>query len=683
MSTKDKINQLVESLNYNSRLYYALDKPLIKDEAYDQMFKELRELEAANPDLIRADSPTQRVGDVLKGNLPKVTHSKPMLSLDNVFSEEEFNKWVAPLYSLDGLPPEQPRLSIEYKYDGLAVSVIYENGELKRAVTRGDGKVGEDVTHTVRTARNLPIKLSKDVEYLEVRGEVYIRKSDLKEINALRELSGQEPFANCRNAAAGGVRQLDPSKARARRLSFCPYSVAKLKYGNKGVVEVNVPDGNAGIYQYGETNIKSHIESLNLLEEFGFDIPYKPLVAEKGELDTATKAYHDIMDNRDIIDAPIDGVVFKLDDLILQNFVGFTGRVPKWAIAWKFPADVAVSTLEDVIFQVGRTGAVTPVALIKPVEIFGVTVSRVTLHNADEIERLDLKLGDNIVVERRGDVIPKIMEVVATSDKNAAIEFPDKCPSCNTELEQVEGQVAWYCPNRFGCEAQILRSLEMFVSKSAMDISGISGKLIKKLYDAGFVRNPSNFYDLTLEDFLRLDKVQEKSARNYLEAIEKSKNPPLSKYIYALGIPEVGESTAKLFADHFGDIISFVSATEDELLKLDDVGDVVASNVIEFWLDDLNIKLLECLDEVGVVPKPVDKKRETLAGLSFVITGSFDRSRDDIKAEIILEGGKVKGSVSKAIDYLVCGDKAGSKLAKAEKLGVKVIGLEELTKLIK
>lgn len=674
-----KMEELSALLIHHSHLYYVLDAPTLSDSQYDLFFKELQSLESSYPKYINPNSPTQKVGGEPAPGFSQKEHSTKMLSLDNVFNEKELSDWLNKINIHDGLPPESHEYIGEYKLDGLAVSLIYEDGKLASAVTRGDGSVGEVVTHTAITVRNVPIELTLPVKKLEVRGEIFVRKSDLVQINSIRKANGEEEYANPRNMAAGGVRNLNPKEARKRRLCFYPYSLNYLHDVDTAADICNVPTGNAGIINVARNrHLKTHCEHMQYLKELGFDI------LESTRLFTDAKDgiehYKDLCTTKNDLDIPIDGIVFKLNRVNKQHLLGFTSRVPKWAIAAKFPAERATTTLLDVQFQVGRTGAITPVANLEPVEVCGVTISSATLHNEDEIKRLGICIGDLIVIERAGDVIPKIVEVVQTEDDNVPVEFVKTCPSCGTELVREDDYVGTFCPNITGCDAQSIESIKHFVSKRAMNIDGIGDKTVKLLYDRGLIQRPYDLYKLSKEQLRGLPKMGDKTLDKLFKSLEKSKFNELSRFIYAVGIPGVGETLAREMAEKFKCVETFRKATAHMLYKVDDIGEISSVKIAKY-LKEFQDEFDE-YEALGVHPIHTHRiAHNSLAGLKFCITGSFkDKSRDDIREDLVYLGADVSSNVSSKTDFLIAGDNAGNKLDKARSLGVQVITLEELDK---
>ena len=642
--------------------YHALDDPEISDAEYDALFQALIALEKDHPDLVTPDSPSQRVGAPPTDGFEQVTHLRPMLSLDNAFSDEDVTAFHE--RTCERLNATSVRYCVEPKIDGVAISLLYEAGKLVRAATRGDGSVGEDVTHNVRTIESVPLVLQGDgyPDLLEVRGEIYLARSVFRSLNEGLEAKGEKPFANPRNAAAGSLRQLDSRLTASRRLTMFAYSV-----GETGGVPLPY---------------SSHFETLQGLKHWGFRI--NPLIQSVADDVGCAAFYQMISAARPTLDYDIDGVVIKVDDLASQTALGVLTRTPRWATARKFPAEQGVTVLENVEYQVGRTGAVTPVARLAPISVGGVMISNATLHNFDEIKRLGVAIGDRVVIERAGDVIPKIvrLESAAEPSVRSAIEVPEHCPECNARLSQSPSEVVLRCPESLTCPAQLREGLKHFVSRGAMDIDGLGEKVIDQLMEEGLVGQPADLYRLTFDQVVALDRFAKKSAQNLIDAIDRSKQTTLAKFIYALGIPEVGEATAQALETHFGSLEPVRVASEGALEQVPDVGPIVASKIRRFFDHPQLANVVDQLLELGVVwqdVQPVDEADAPLLGETWVITGSFDAfSRDDLKRILQSLGAKVTGSVSKKTDVLAAGSEAGSKLAKAAALGVTVLDNDEL-----
>jgi DNA ligase (NAD+) len=661
-----KIEALREKIRHHEHLYYVLDDPTISDAEFDQLMQQLKALESEYPSLATPDSPTQRVGGKPREGFVKVPHSSPMLSLDNTYNEEELRDWERRVHELTG------RSDVDYvcelKLDGMSLALIYEGGKLARGVTRGDGSVGEDVTLNVRTVRSIPLfippatlkKAGMPPEF-EVRGELLMPTASFKKINEERERNGLPTFANPRNFTAGTVRQLDPNVTAERRMDYFPYI----------------------LLQNGRTYFDRHLKTLTALDAAGFKVnPHRKLVHSIDEVWAFIQEWEE---KRDSLPYEIDGIVIKVDRIALQDELGFTGKAPRWAIAYKYAARAGITKLENVRWQVGRTGKLTPVAMLAPVLIGGTTVRNATLHNMDEIERLGVKIGDWVQVERGGDVIPKVAKVIDDKDHprgNGDIEVPEKCPICSTKVVRTEGEVDYRCVNA-NCPAKLLGTILHFASRGVMNIDGMGDALVTQFTEGGLVKNVSDIYKLTKADLLSLERMGDKSAQNILDEIENSKKLPLERVIYGLGIRMVGERTAQFLAEHFGSMEALEQAGVEELQNVDEVGPRIADSIVEFFSVPANRKLVERLREAGLTLKGKKKERGTkLAGKTFVLTGTLTRyTRDEAKTMIEGAGGKVTGSVSKKTDYVVAGADAGSKLDKAKELGVAVIDEKEMEEL--
>lgn len=662
-----RIEALRDKIRRHEHRYYVLDRPEISDAEFDQLMTELKRLETEHPELIRPDSPTQRVGGKPREGFVKVPHSSPMLSLDNTYNEEDLRNWERRVHELSG------RKDVEYvcelKLDGMSLALRYENGRLMRGITRGDGTIGEDVTLNVRTVRSIPLSVSKEQlkkagipANFEVRGEMLMPIASFKKMNEEREQKGLSLFANPRNATAGTVRQLDPSIPAQRRLDFFAYM---LLVG-------------------GRTYCERHWETLNVLDVAGFKVNATRKLAKR--FDEVWRFIQQEEPKREKLPYEIDGIVIKVDRTALQDELGYTGKAPRWAIAYKYAARAGITQIEDILVQVGRTGKLTPVAALKPVPIGGTTVSRATLHNMDEIERLGVKIGDYVEVERGGDVIPKVTRVV--EDKNhprghKSFHMPEKCPICGTHIVRTEGEVDYRCVNA-NCPAKLRETILHFASRGVMNIEGMGDALVNQLTERGLVKNVADIYNLTKADLLSLERMGDKSAQNVLDEIEASKQLPLERVIYGLGMRFVGERTAQFLAEHFGSLDSLMDASEEELQQVNEVGPRIAQSIAEFFQEPRNRELVKRLREAGLSFKGKKKERGTkLADKTFVLTGTLTKySRDAAKKMIEDAGGRVSGSVSKKTDYVVAGADAGSKLDKAKELGVPVIGEEEMEQLL-
>ncbi|OWF77958.1 DNA ligase (NAD(+)) LigA [Yersinia rohdei] len=662
-----QINQLKTSLRHHEHQYYVLDAPEIPDAEYDRMMQQLRELEAQHPELITNDSPTQRVGGAPLDAFEQVKHEVPMLSLDNVFDEESYLAFDKRVH--DRLKTAEPlTFCCELKLDGLAVSLLYENGELVRAATRGDGTTGENITVNVRTIRAIPLRLHGDniPRRVEVRGEVFMPQAGFEQLNEEARRKGGKIFANPRNAAAGSLRQLDPRITAKRPLTFFCYGV--------------------GLVDGGELP-RSHIQRLMQFKDWG--LPVSDRVKLCTGSDQVIAFYRQVEQDRAELGFDIDGVVIKVDSLNLQEQLGFVARAPRWATAFKFPAQEQITQVREVEFQVGRTGAITPVARLEPVQVAGVIVSNATLHNADEIERLGLRIGDTVIVRRAGDVIPQVVGVVMEQRPPDAKEilFPDHCPVCGSDIERVEGEAVARCTGGLFCAAQRKEALKHFVSRRALDVDGMGDKIIEQLVEKQYVENPADLFTLTAGKLTGLDRMGPKSAQNLIVALEKAKQTTFARFLYALGIREVGEATAANLAAHFRTLANLRAADIDALKSVPDVGEVVAKHVLNFLNEEHNQKVIEALEQVITWPEPqriiAEEIDSPFAGKTVVLTGSLTvLSRDEAKDRLTALGAKVSGSVSKKTDLVIAGEAAGSKLVKAQELGIKVIDEAEMILLL-
>lgn len=662
MSLLQQIDTLRQDLRRYEYEYHVLDNPTIPDAEYDRLFHQLKALEAAHPELITADSPTQRVGAKPLSGFAQIRHEIPMLSLDNAFSDEEFYAFVKRIEDRLISLPEPLTFCCEPKLDGLAVSILYVNGVLTQAATRGDGTTGEDITANIRTIRNIPLQLLMDnpPARLEVRGEVFMPHEGFERLNQQALEKGEKTFANPRNAAAGSLRQLDPKITSKRPLVLNAYGI--------GIAEgVDLPN--------------THYDRLQWLKSIG--IPVNPEIRLCNGTDEVLDFYRDIQNKRSSLGYDIDGTVLKINDIALQEKLGFISKAPRWAIAYKFPAQEELTRLNDVEFQVGRTGAITPVAKLEPVFVAGVTVSNATLHNGDEIERLDIAIGDTVVIRRAGDVIPQIIGVL--HDRRPAdarpIVFPETCPVCDSAIVRIEGEAVARCTGGLFCAAQRKEALKHFVSRKAMDIDGVGGKLIEQLVDRELVHTPADLFKLDLTTLTRLERMGTKSAENALANLEKAKNTTLARFIFALGIREVGEATALNLANHFKTLEALQNADLEALQQVADVGEVVANRILAFWHEPHNVAVVNDLIAQGVHWETVETKEVTenrFKGKTVVLTGTLTQmGRNEAKALLQEMGAKVSGSVSAKTDFVIAGDAAGSKLTKAQELGVTVLTEEE------
>ncbi|WP_264875006.1 NAD-dependent DNA ligase LigA [Vibrio agarivorans] len=652
-----RLQELRETLHYHAVKYYVEDSPELPDVEYDRLMRELLDLEAAHPELVTIDSPSQRVGGAPLAGFESVTHELPMLSLDNAFDDDELDGF-AKRANERLIAEKVEQFCCEPKLDGLAVSLLYENGVLVQAATRGDGSTGENITENVRTISAIPLKLQGNnwPTRIEVRGEVFMPKAGFERLNEQAQKKGEKVFVNPRNAAAGSLRQLDSRITATRPLSFYAYSV--------GIVE-------------GMSLSSSHYE--RFLQLKGWGLPMCPETQRLDNLEQVKEYYTSILDKRDALPYEIDGVVIKVDNIAQQESLGFVARAPRWAIAYKFPAQEELTTLNDVEFQVGRTGAITPVAKLEPIFVGGVTVSNATLHNADEIARLEVKIGDCVVIRRAGDVIPQIVSVVSERRPENAQEivFPTQCPVCQSEVERVEGEAVARCSGGLVCQAQRKEALKHFVSRKALDVDGLGEKVIEQLVDREMVETPADLFKLSAGIITVLDRMGPKSAQNVVNALEKSKQTTLPRFLYSLGIREVGEATAANLAQHFLTLDSIQAASHEQLLEVSDVGEIVASHITAFFSQEKNQQVIDDLLAQGITWQEVEAIDEStpqpLAGLTVVLTGSLSKlTRSDAKAALQNLGAKVTGSVSKKTDMLFAGENAGSKLAKAQELGIEI-----------
>lgn len=668
MNIQQQIEQLRIILRQYEYEYHVLDAPTVPDAEYDRLLHELKMLETTYPDLITSDSPTQRVGARPLSGFRQITHELPMLSLDNVFSDEEFYAFVNRVEDKLG-EEEDLTFCCEPKLDGLAVSILYQNGKLVQAATRGDGYTGEDITANIRTIRNIPLQLRGEQFplRLEVRGEVFMPHKGFEQLNKYALQHGQKTFANPRNAAAGSLRQLDPKITRQRHLSFNAYSI--------GISEgVELP--------------QTQYERLLWLKSLG--IPVNHEIALCSGRQEVLGFYRKIAAKREHLGYDIDGTVLKINDIALQEKLGFVAKAPRWATAYKFPAQEQMTILRAVEFQVGRTGAITPVAKLDPVFVAGVTVSNATLHNGDEIERLGLVIGDTVIVRRAGDVIPKITAIVPEKrpDNAEVINFPTHCPICHSAIVRIEGEAVARCTGGVFCDAQRKEALKHFVSRKAMDIDGVGEKLIEQLMQRELVRTPADLFRLDKTTLVRLERMGEKSAQNALDSLENAKKTTLARFIFALGIRDVGEATALNLANHFRSLDAIRQATEEELKMVPDIGEVVAKRVVLFWQETHNQEIVDDLLAQGVIWEEVADSEPVVESVfmdkTVVLTGTLmQMSREQAKALLQSLGAKVSNSISSKTDFLIAGDKAGSKLTKAESLGVQILSEEQFLAQIK
>lgn len=671
-TAEKRIEELREQIRYHNHRYHVLDDPEVPDAEYDRLIRELRSLEEAHPSLVTPDSPTQRVGDTPVSAFGTVEHRLPMLSLQNAFGEEElrdFHRRIVERLDL-GESAADLEYAAEPKLDGAAVSIVYESGRLAWAATRGDGTTGEDITHNVRTIESIPLTLRGQgyPDLLEVRGEVFMPKAGFEAYNRRAAESGEKTFVNPRNAAAGSLRQLDPRLTAARPLDMYAYTVGIVEGGD-------LPD--------------THSETLLKLGEWGLKTcPDRDVVAG---VEGCLAYYERIGDRRNALPYEIDGVVYKVNSLRLQRDLGFVSQAPRWAIAHKFPAQEEMTVVNGVEFQVGRTGALTPVARLEPVFVGGVTVSNATLHNIDELNRKDVRPGDTVIIRRAGDVIPEVVSVVKSRRRRGArrVRLPDRCPVCDSRVVREEDEAVARCTGGLFCSAQRIEALKHFVSRKAMDVDGLGAKLIEQLVALDRVKTPADLFSLTADELLELERMGEKSVENLLGAIDRARSTTLPRFLFALGIRDVGEATAHSLARHFGGFDALSTANAEELQTVPDVGPVVARRIVEFFAEPHNTAVIAELRARGVqwpetAPAEAPPEAGPLSGMTVVLTGTLaSMTRDEAKQKIIDIGGKVTGSVSKRTKYVVHGDKAGSKLSKAKELGVETLDEAAFLELLK
>ncbi len=660
---KKKVIELREKINYHNYRYYVLDDPEINDEEYDRLFRELKKIEEKYPELITPDSPTQRVGAKPAKEFKTVNHPSPMLSLDNVMNENEFIEFHNRIKK--ELGKDKVEYIVEHKYDGLAVELVYEKGILILGATRGDGITGEDITNNVKTIKSIPLKLLGNdyPDYLVVRGEIIMYKKDFIELNEKYEEEGKKKFANPRNAAAGSVRQLDPKVTAERKLRMFVYGLGS-----------PLPD------KYKVISLKEVYEYLN---RWGFKVNKEILVSS--QIEEIIKYHNYWEENRDILEYEIDGIVVKVNKFEEQRILGELTHSPRWAIAWKFKPLEAMTIVKDIIVQVGRTGALTPVAILEPVKIGGVTVSRVTLHNPDEVERLDIRIGDTVVVHRAGDVIPKISKVIINKRPLSAKKFifPDKCPVCGAKVIRLQGEIIPRCSNS-RCPAQVVERLIHFTKREAMDIEGIGEEWIRKFFEKGILKDISDFYYLKKEDLLQFKGMGEKLAENMIKAVENRKEVPFHKFLYALGIRFVGEHTAKILADNFKSLDELMNTSIERLESIYEIGPKAAESIYLFFKQKENREVIERILKSGVKIIYPEKLSNKLRGMKIVVTGTLKNfTREEIKEFIEKNGGRAVNSVSKNTNFVLVGENPGSKFQKAKELGIKILNEDEFLKIVK
>ena len=679
MDILERINFLKDEINRANYKYYVEDNPSISDFEYDKMFAELKELEAQNPLLIAPDSPTQRVGSISEKFFP-YKHKHRLYSLDNTYNYEDLEKWYDKIVEEYG----EQELVCELKIDGLAIALTYENGIFVRGVTRGDGITGEDITNNLKTIKAIPLKLFEPVD-IEVRGEIYMPKTSFEKLNEENLKNGEKLFANPRNAASGSLRQLDSSITAKRDLSmFCYTAILEVESGKLKVESNKLNNFQLSTFNFQPDTPKSHFDSIMYLKTLGFKI--NPNIRLCKNAKEAVEYCKEWDEKRFGLNYATDGVVIKVNNTAVQEEMGFTSRAPKWATAFKFPPEEVTTTLLDIEIGVGKTGAITPVAILEPVQLGGSTVSRASLHNFDEIKRLDVRIGDKVFIKKAAEIIPKVVKIVEEDSHFDRPEYsaPQKCPSCGADLNPHEGEVNLYCDNP-NCPEKVCARIEFWVSKEAMDIDNIGPSVIEQLYSKGFIKNAVDLYKLTMQDFMQLDLVKEKSAFNMYNAIQESKTKPLARLLTAFSIRNVGKETAGLLANEFGTLENLKNASIEDLAKIDGVGGIIADDIYNFFKKPETITMLEELESLGVKPAPpAQNSSDELKGLTFVLTGTLQNmTRDEASEKIKEMGGKTSSSVSKNTSYVIAGENAGSKLDKAQKLGVIILTEEDFLNMIR
>jgi len=648
---KNKIENLRKNLRYHEHRYYVLDKPEISDAEYDEMMNELQKLENKYPEFKSPDSPTQRVGGEALDEFEKVEHKSEMLSLGNAFNAQELRDFADRIYRKTNISKKDVDFIVEHKIDGLSAILSYENGIFNLGATRGNGRIGEDVTKNLKTIGSIPLKLNEKVD-LEIRGEVFIKKDDFEKLNKRRLDNDKEAFANPRNAAAGSIRQLDPSIAASRPLSFLPYSLIR----------------------YENLEISTHLEALNYMKKLGFKNNW---YKKAEDIDEVIEICNEWVDKRDKLDHEIDGMVVKVNSFSLREKLGSTSKSPRWAIAFKFPAQKKTTTVEDIRISVGRTGALTPTAILSPVEVDGSTVSRATLHNEDELKRKDVRIGDKVLIQKAGDIIPEVIKVIKDKRDGSEKEFemPDNCPVCGSEAVREEGKAVLRCTN-IACPAQRRESILHFVSRDAMNIDGIGESLIDQFIENDLVEDYADLYFLKKEDLLPLERIAEKSANNILTAISASKDRSFNRLLYALGIRYVGQRTARLLTEKYHSISSLAKADEEDLININEIGPAIAESIVHFFSEEHNQKVIEKLRKAGIKLQEEASKKASdfLADKRFVFTGGLSNyTRAEASEKVRNAGGRVTSSVSSQTDYVVAGENPGSKLDKAQELGIEIL----------
>ncbi len=664
--TKARAEKLRERINYHNHRYHVLDSPEISDVEFDRLFDELVELEKKNPELVMPDSPTQRAGALPSDEFRSIQHRRPMLSLNKVTTEKEFADFHRRVLEVGGIKESEVEYVTEPKWDGLAVELVYEKGVFTQGATRGDGVAGEEVTPNLKTIKSVPLRLSEEKnkapKLLEVRGEVIFPKEEFEKLNRAKAASGEEVFANPRNAAAGAVRQLDPKITATRPLVFTAYGIG-------------IADG---------ASFDNHYETMLAVKNWGFRISKEIKLCRTPE--EVKKEFEKIKAAREDFPFEMDGIVVKVNSFKVQRRMGELSRSPRWAVAWKFPPQVAKTVVRDIIVQVGRTGTLTPVAVLEPVRVGGVEVSRATLHNEDEVAKKDIRIGDTVFIERAGDVIPEVVRVDPSRRNRTEkiFKMPTTCPVCGSKAVRLPGEAATRCTG-LACRAQLVERIAHFVSKGGMNMEGLGFRWIEQLVDKKLIADPADLYFLEKEDWMKLDRMGDKLASNMLNAIESSKKPDVPHFLYSLGIRNVGLHLAQVLARHFGRIEALMETSEEELTQVREVGPIVAKSIASFFSDSANRKVIEKLKKGGVVFPFYRREKlpQTLAGYTFVITGTLENfSRDQAKAGLEKRGAKVSPSVSKKTSFVIVGESPGSKLADAERLDVKTIGEKEMVALL-
>ena len=658
----DYVEELRSEIEHHEHRYYVLDDPEIADVEYDRMMQELEKIEDEFPELVTPDSPTQRVGGEPIDEFKKVEHRVPMLSLGNAFNGEELKEFDQRIKRMSNV--SNPEYVVEVKIDGLTAVLTYENGLLIRAATRGDGRVGEDITHNIKTIKSIPLKLKEPLD-LEIRGEVFMQKEGFKELNKRREEEGESAFANPRNAAAGTIRQLDPRVTDKRPMDLLAYDLIHL----------------------GEGQFQTHIDEMKYLEDLGFKVNKRWFCSK---IEEVIQICQDWVEKRNELPFEIDGMVIKLNNLALREKLGTTSKSPRWATAFKFPAQQRTTKVEDILPSVGRTGAITPVAVLEPVEVDGSTVSRATLHNEDELRRKDVKIGDTVVIQKAGDVIPEVVKVVESkrTGEEREFQFPEACPICGAKVVRLAGEAKHRCTNNLGCPAQVKEGIVHFVSRTAMNVDGVGPSLINQLLENELIKDVADLYYLKKEDLLPLERMGEKSSQNAIDAIEDSKERPLDRLIFALGIRHVGSNAARVLTRQYKSMEEIMGASLDDLLELDEIGPKIAESIVDFFREDQNRELIDKLRQAGVKMELDEEEEEfeedeSFIDKRFVFTGGLESlSRKEAKELVTKRGGRVTSSVSSKTSYVVVGQNPGSKYDKAQELGITILNEEDFKDLL-